>query len=197
MASFDLIVIGSGPGGYIAAIRAAQLGLNTAIVEKDSLLGGTCLHRGCIPAKTWLETAHRFEQMKVADDYGIEGVEAKALKPNLATIVKRKGRIVHQESNTFDTYKQAMLWGLNLEKKLAAFPEPEEQVTDFIDAVKNRKKFALNEENGHRSCTLINLGKIALKLGRSLKFDPVTQTFPGDEGANALIDVPMRAPWFI
>ncbi|HEX7554452.1 MAG TPA: dihydrolipoyl dehydrogenase [Geothrix sp.] len=94
MAQFDLIVIGSGPGGYIAAIRAAQLGLNTALVEKDPALGGTCLHRGCIPAKTWLETAHRFEQMQVADDYGIDGVDARALKPNLAAIVKRKGRIV-------------------------------------------------------------------------------------------------------
>ena len=94
MAQFDIIVIGSGPGGYIAAIRAAQLGLNTALVERDPLLGGTCLHRGCIPAKTWLETAHRFEQMKVADDYGIDGVETKALKANLETIVKRKGRIV-------------------------------------------------------------------------------------------------------
>ncbi len=85
----------------------------------------------------------------------------------------------------------------DLEKKLASFPDPEPQVTDFIDAVRNRKKFALNEENGHRSCTLINLGKIALKLGRSLKFDPVTQTFPDDAGANALIHVPMRTPWFI
>ncbi len=94
MAQFDLIVIGSGPGGYIAAIRAAQLGLSTALVEKDPALGGTCLHRGCIPAKTWLETAHRFEQMQVADDYGIEGVDAKALKPNLTAIVKRKSRIV-------------------------------------------------------------------------------------------------------
>ena len=94
MASFDLLVIGSGPGGYIAAIRAAQLGLSTALVEKDPALGGTCLHRGCIPAKTWLETAHRFEQMQVADDYGIEGVDAKALKPNLTAIVKRKSRIV-------------------------------------------------------------------------------------------------------
>ncbi len=58
MASFDLLVIGSGPGGYIAAIRGAQLGLSVALVEKDAGLGGTCLHRGCIPAKTWLETAH-------------------------------------------------------------------------------------------------------------------------------------------
>jgi len=94
MAQFDLIVIGSGPGGYIAAIRAAQLGLRAAIVEKDAGLGGTCLHRGCIPAKTWLETAHRFEQMQEANSYGIDGVDGKALKPNLETIVKRKGRIV-------------------------------------------------------------------------------------------------------
>ena len=94
MAQFDLIVIGSGPGGYIAAIRGAQLGLSTALVEKDPALGGTCLHRGCIPAKTWLETAHRFEQMQEANSYGIDGVEAKALKANLETIVKRKGRIV-------------------------------------------------------------------------------------------------------
>ena len=69
MAEFDLIVVGSGPGGYIAAIRGAQLGLATALVEKDPAgLGGTCLRRGCIPAKTWLETAHRFEQMQVAGD---------------------------------------------------------------------------------------------------------------------------------
>ena len=53
----DLIVIGSGPGGYVAAIRAAQLGLSVAVVEKDSKLGGTCLHRGCIPTKALLHTA--------------------------------------------------------------------------------------------------------------------------------------------
>lgn len=83
----------------------------------------------------------------------------------------------------------------NLEKKLAAFPDPEPQVTDFVDAVKNRKKFALNEENGHRSCTLVNMGLASLRLGRSLKFDPVKQEFIDDEGANKLIDQPMRGPW--
>ena len=84
-----------------------------------------------------------------------------------------------------------------LEKKLAEFPDPLPQVTDFVDAVKNRKKFALNEENGYRSCTIINLGKIALQLGRSLKFDPVKQVFIGDDAANALINKPMRSPWII
>jgi predicted dehydrogenase len=85
----------------------------------------------------------------------------------------------------------------DFEKKLAAFPDPEPQVTDFIDAVKNRKKFALNEQNGHRSCTIVNLGKIALELGRSLKFDPVKQEFINDDGANRLLNPPMRKPWFI
>ncbi|MBE9460638.1 Gfo/Idh/MocA family oxidoreductase [Dyadobacter subterraneus] len=83
----------------------------------------------------------------------------------------------------------------DLEKKLAAFPDPEPQVTNFVDAVKSRQKFALNEENGHRSCTIVNMGLIALRLGRSLKFDPIKQEFIDDEGANRLIDQPMRGPW--
>jgi len=85
----------------------------------------------------------------------------------------------------------------DLERKLAAFPDPEPQVTDFIDAVRNRKKFALNEQNGYRSCTIINIGLAALRLGRSLKFDPVKQEFIDDEGANRLIFPPLRGPWTI
>lgn len=85
----------------------------------------------------------------------------------------------------------------DLEKKLAAFPDPAPQQTDFVDAVKNRRKFALNEENGHRSATLVNMGKIALRLNRSLKFDPVKQEFIDDAGANALVYQPMRGPWTI
>lgn len=83
----------------------------------------------------------------------------------------------------------------DLEKKLASFADPGKQVTDFVEAVKLRQKFALNEENGHRSCTMVNMGKIALKLGRSLNFDPVKQEFIGDDAANALLFRPMRAPW--
>lgn len=85
----------------------------------------------------------------------------------------------------------------DLERKLSAFPDPEPQVTDFIDAVKTRKKFALNEENGYRSCTIINMGLVALRLGRSLKFDPLKQEFIDDEGANRLIFPPLRGPWTI
>jgi len=85
----------------------------------------------------------------------------------------------------------------NLKEKLAALPDPEPQVTDFIEAVKTRKKFALNEENGHRSCSIVNLSKIAVRLGRRLHFDPVKQRFIDDTEANRLINQPMRAPWHV
>ncbi|GAA4313303.1 Gfo/Idh/MocA family oxidoreductase [Compostibacter hankyongensis] len=85
----------------------------------------------------------------------------------------------------------------DLDKKLAAFPDPAPQVTDFVEAVKKRQKFALNEENGYHSCTLVNLAKVALRLGRSLKFDPVAQEFRDDPAANRLIHQPMRIPWSI
>lgn len=85
----------------------------------------------------------------------------------------------------------------DLERKLAQFPEPASQIVEFSESVRTRKKFALNEENGHRSCNIINMGLIALKLGRSLKFDPVKQEFIGDDAANKLINPVMRAPYSI
>lgn len=85
----------------------------------------------------------------------------------------------------------------DLEKKLAAFPDPAPQVTDFVEAVKLRRKFALNEMNGHRSCTIVNMGKIAMQLNRSLKFDPVAQLFIDDTEANSYIEQPMRGDWKI
>src|SRR5690349_12417853 len=69
---FDLVVIGSGPGGYVAAIRAAQWGLKTAVVEKDDRLGGTCLNVGCIPTKALLFNAEVYEYVRHAKDFGIE-----------------------------------------------------------------------------------------------------------------------------
>ena len=85
----------------------------------------------------------------------------------------------------------------NLKEKLALLPDPVPQVTDFLESVKYRTPFALNESNGHRSCTIINLGKIALQLGRTLNFNPETQEFFGDDEANKMINPPMRAPWGI
>lgn len=80
--------------------------------------------------------------------------------------------------------------------KLAEFPDSEPQRTDFLDCIRTRQKFALNEVNGHRSCTLVNMAAVALRLNRQeLKFDPVTQLFVGDDAANALVNQPMRGEW--
>ncbi|MBD3413024.1 MAG: gfo/Idh/MocA family oxidoreductase [Candidatus Aminicenantes bacterium] len=98
------------------------------------------------------------------------------------------------EGKIFKGFKSDIM---DFQKKLASLPEPEPQVTDFIKAVRERKKFALNEENGHRSCTLVNLGKIAVRLGRKLRFDPDQQCFISDPQANRLMAQPMRAPWHI
>ena len=84
-----------------------------------------------------------------------------------------------------------------LKDRIAGLPDPEAQVTDFAEAVRTRRRFALNERNGHRSCTLVNMAKTAVQLGRPLRFDPETQTFVGDEEANRLADQPMRAPWHL
>ncbi len=85
----------------------------------------------------------------------------------------------------------------DLQKLIDSLPDPAPQIDTFTESVLTRKKFALNEANGHRSCSLVNLGKIAVRLGRNLKFDPVGQKFIDDEGANALINQPMRGPWTI
>ena len=85
----------------------------------------------------------------------------------------------------------------DLEKKLAAFPDPEPQMTDFAEAVRTRTPFGLNEQNGFRSSTIVNMAVVAVRLGRSLKFAPEKFQFINDSGANALINQPMRAPWTI
>ena len=82
--------------------------------------------------------------------------------------------------------------------KIAELPDPAPQRTDFLECVRTRQKFALNEVNGHRSCTLVNMGAVALRLNRqALSFDPVKQLFVNDDAANALIDQPMRGPWHL
>ncbi|MEX0994033.1 MAG: hypothetical protein WD599_00810, partial [Balneolaceae bacterium] len=85
----------------------------------------------------------------------------------------------------------------NIRELAASLPDPAPQITDFSEAVKRRRKFALNEMNGHRSCNLVNLGIIAVRLGRKLEFDPVAQRFVNDEAANRMIDQPMRSPWHL
>ncbi|HEY8938490.1 MAG TPA: dihydrolipoyl dehydrogenase [Cyclobacteriaceae bacterium] len=89
---YNVIVIGSGPGGYVAAIRSAQLGFKTAIVEKYDTLGGTCLNVGCIPSKALLDSSEHFINAK--DHFQEHGIEIPAPKVNLAQMIKRKGDVV-------------------------------------------------------------------------------------------------------
>ena len=90
---FDVVVIGAGTGGYVAAIRAAQLGLKTAVVEREAVLGGTCLNWGCIPTKALLEHAHAFKVARQAKDWGITLGEA-AVGIDMNVVQDRKEKIV-------------------------------------------------------------------------------------------------------
>lgn len=95
MASFDIAVIGSGPGGYVAAIRAAQLGFSTAIIEKYSTLGGTCLNVGCIPSKALLDSSHHYHD--AVSHFAEHGIEVSGdLKVNIQKMIDRKQSVIDQ-----------------------------------------------------------------------------------------------------
>ncbi|OXA84290.1 dihydrolipoyl dehydrogenase [Flavobacterium hercynium] len=94
MSSFDVVIIGSGPGGYVSAIRCAQLGFKTAIVEKYNSLGGTCLNVGCIPSKALLSSSHHFAEIAHFADHGIE--VSGDVKINLEKMIARKQAVVDQ-----------------------------------------------------------------------------------------------------
>ncbi len=95
MSTYDVVIIGSGPGGYVAAIRCAQLGMKTAIIEKYSTLGGTCLNVGCIPSKALLDSSHHYEDaVKHFEEHGIEITGE--VKVNLEQMMSRKSSVVSQ-----------------------------------------------------------------------------------------------------
>ncbi|MFA7670182.1 MAG: FAD-dependent oxidoreductase, partial [Burkholderiaceae bacterium] len=89
---FDIVIVGAGPGGYVAAIRAAQLGMRAAIVEKAEL-GGVCLNWGCIPTKAMLRSADVLRLMRKADQFGIKAVQP---EPDLQAIVARSRKVAAQ-----------------------------------------------------------------------------------------------------
>jgi dihydrolipoamide dehydrogenase len=94
MSNFDLVVIGSGPGGYVAAIRASQLGMSVACVEKDATLGGTCLNVGCIPSKALLESSEKYAEAR--QHLSAHGIKVAGVELDLATMINRKDKVVKQ-----------------------------------------------------------------------------------------------------
>lgn len=93
---YDVVVIGSGPGGYVAAIRCAQLGFQTAIVERDAVLGGTCLNVGCIPSKALLDSSEHFHNAR--EKFKIHGIDLTGLKVNMPQMIRRKNEVVSENN---------------------------------------------------------------------------------------------------
>ena len=89
---FDVVVIGAGPGGDVAAIRAGQLGMKTALVEKRETLGGTCLNIGCIPSKALLQSSHLYEEAK--HTFAAHGIKTGTVQMDVAAMLKRKDAVV-------------------------------------------------------------------------------------------------------
>ncbi|MBQ7568286.1 dihydrolipoyl dehydrogenase [bacterium] len=113
-------IIGGGPGGYMAAIRAAQLGLEPVLFEKEAKLGGTCLHRGCIPTKALVEAANRWQELKAVADFGINVPEGAAV--DWAKVLSRKDGIVRRMSQGLDGLMKAQ--GVKVEHGLATLAGP-------------------------------------------------------------------------
>ena len=193
MSTYDVAVIGSGPGGYVAAIRCAQLGMKTAIIEKYSTKGGTCLNVGCIPSKALLDSSHHYEDaVKHFEEHGIELTGD--IKLNLEKMMERKASVVEQttkgidflmDKNKIDSYQGVG----SFEDKTHIKIEGEETVTieakhtiiatgskpaslPFIDIDKERiitstEALKLNEVPKH--LLVIGGGVIGLELGQVYK----------------------------
>ena len=106
-----------------------------------------------------------------------------------------QGKVPYIEGPKGKVYKGFECTIPNVQQIINELPDPEERNTDFLDCVRNRRQFALNESNGHHSATIVNIGVCALRLNRTLNFDPKTQTFINDDEANRLVNQPMRGEW--
>ena len=158
MKTFDLVVIGSGPGGYVAAIRAAQLGFKTAIVEKEPTLGGTCLNVGCIPSKALLDSSHRYEEaLHQFEGHGIliEG----ALKIDFTKMISRKQSVVDQTVKGIDFLMSKNQ--IEVIRGLGSFVDASTiKVTDGSDSIElTAKKFIIATGSKPGNLPFINVDK--------------------------------------
>lgn len=175
MSSFDLIVIGGGPGGYLAAIRASQLGLKTALIEKRPTLGGTCLNVGCIPSKALLASSEFLHQAK--HRFADHGIHTGEVTFNLATMMKRKDAVVSKNAKGLDF--------LMKKNKIERFTG----VGSLLSPSKVRVSQAEGDQELSASRILIATGSVPIPLPK-LPFDG-RRIISSDE-ALALSDVPRR-----
>ncbi len=157
---YDIIIIGSGPGGYVAAIRASQLGMNVAVVEKAEL-GGVCLNWGCIPTKSLLKSAQVYNYISNANEYGIE-TEGVA-KPNLTKIVERSRAIAERMSNGVQyLFKKNKIELINGFGKLIS-----NSIVEVTDETGNKKNISAKNiilATGARSRNLPNIPQDGTKI---------------------------------
>ena len=191
---YDVIVIGSGPGGYVAAIRCAQLGMKTALVEKYNTLGGTCLNVGCIPSKALLDSSEHYHNAQHSFDK--HGIDLKNLKVNLDQMMKRKNEVISQTCDgvkfLMDKNKIDVLHGLGsfVDKNTIKVTSSDDKTTEhkgknFIIATGSKPNFfpgmepdkkriitsteALNLKEIPKKMIVIGGGVIGLELGSVYK----------------------------
>ncbi len=168
--NFDLIVIGSGPGGYVAAIRASQLGMNTAIVERESL-GGICLNWGCIPTKALLKSAQVFEYLQHSEDYGIH-IEGKS-QADFAAMIKRSRSVAEGMSKGVQfLMKKNKITVINGVGRLAAGPKVVVREADGKEKEYTAKHIII--ATGGRAKELPNLpidGKKVIEYRRAMSLE--------------------------
>ena len=174
MENFDLVIIGGGPGGYTGAIRAAQLGLKTAVIEKDKTLGGTCLNVGCIPSKALLESSEVYHQ--ALHENSKHGVDVSGVKLNLDTMMTRKNKIVSDLTGGIEfLFKKNKITSLKGFGKILTSTTVEVTSNDGLKQVVNTKNI------------MIATGSVPVELP-FLKFDE--KRILSSTGALALDHVP-------
>lgn len=177
--NFDLIVIGAGPGGYVAAIRAAQLGFSVAIIEKRPTLGGVCLNEGCIPSKALLESSEQFA--KANHDLAEHGIDIDGVKLNLAQMMRRKEEIIKKLTSGIS--------GLMKKNKITVVSGQ----ASLAGKAGDQQKVTVTGDTGQQELTskqvLLATGSDAIELPH-LKFDGETVINARD--ALSLTEVPNR-----
>ena len=152
MSNFDITIIGSGPGGYVAAIRCAQLGMKTAIIEKYDTLGGTCLNVGCIPSKALLDSSEHF--YNATHNFNEHGIDVKEVRANIEQMVQRKGKVVSQ---TCDGVKFLM-------------DKNNIEVFNGIGSIVDRNSVKVTDKNNKE--TILNTKNILIATGSKPNFFP-------------------------
>ena len=190
MISYDVVIIGSGPGGYVSAIRCSQLGLKTALIEKYSTLGGTCLNVGCIPSKALLDSSEHFHN--ATHNFSEHGIEVKGLKANIKQMIQRKNDVVSQtcagvkflmDKNKIDVHTGVGSFVDNYTIKITSSEGKESQITgkNIIIATGSKPNYfpgmepdkkriitsteALNLQEIPKKMIVIGAGVIGLELG--------------------------------